>query len=70
MKNKYLNLFWGILATVIIIHEFTSSKIDSIVGFGIQIQFWLLVFVWFLVGLKNYISFLSKTIKFNHKYGY
>lgn len=60
MKTKYLNLFWALLATVILIYEFTYGQVDSFTIFGKQFNLWLLALVWGLVAIKNYFSFYSK----------
>jgi hypothetical protein len=62
MKTKYLNLFWALLATIILVNEFTDGQIDSIVIFGKQFKLWFLVIIWSLVALKNYHSFYFKSL--------
>ncbi len=60
MVTKYLNLFWAVLATVILIFEFTDGQVDSITVFGKQFNVWFLTILWFLVAIKNYYSFYFK----------
>ncbi|MDD7914704.1 hypothetical protein [Polaribacter ponticola] len=60
MKTKYLNLFWAVLATVILIYEFSDGKQHSIAIFGQQFKVWYLTIIWSIVAIKNYYSFYFK----------
>ena len=60
MGTKYLNLFWAVLATVILIFEFTDGQVDTITVFGKQFKVWFLIILWTIVAIKNYYSFYFK----------
>ncbi|PQJ79158.1 hypothetical protein BTO18_08240 [Polaribacter porphyrae] len=68
MKTRYLNLFWVILAVVIIINELrTGYAINFIEVFKKHFTTWIIVLLWFSVALKNFYSFTYKTVKANQK---
>ncbi len=65
--KKYLNLFWAILATIIIFNELKTNQINSITILGKEFKFWFLAFVWLIIGVKNYYYFIQKLLKINQK---
>jgi hypothetical protein len=60
MNTKYFNLFWAILATIVVTYELTFGQSTSISFYGKQFGMWVLVIVWSLVGLRNYYLFYTK----------
>ena len=60
MNTKYFNLFWAIIATIVVTYELTFGQTTSINFYGKQFGVWVLVIVWSLVGLRNYYSFYTK----------
>ena len=64
--RKYLNIFWVLLATVIILNEL--SIISQFQSFS-QIKWgtWLLVAIWFSIGIKNIYSFYIKQLNLQQK---
>ena len=64
--RKYLNIFWVLLAAVIILNElFIISEFQS---FN-QIKWgtWLLVAIWMSIGIKNIYSFYYKQFNLHQK---
>ena len=61
--KKYLNLFWALLATGVLLNEFVFNQIDFSVIFNKQISTWVLITLWVLVAVRNYYSFFSSKNK-------
>lgn len=66
MKKKYLNLFWAILAAVIILNEFIVGEIQFKSVSQINWGAWVLVAIWFSIAAKNIYSFYTKQFGLNH----
>ena len=63
MKSKFLNLFWVLLAFVVIINEFLVGELKMVSISNLKWSAWLLIFIWSLIALKNVYSFFTKTNK-------
>lgn len=61
MKRKYFNVFWVLLATVIILNEFVIGFTEIATTGQIKLGTFLLIFLWASVAIQNVYSYYIKS---------
>ena len=59
MNKRYLNLFWVLIATVIITNEFFIGQFQLANLKSKEPIAWLLISVWLLIAINNIYDFFS-----------